>query len=267
MQEISADELMKAVADPFIRHQIDPRRVERVWCLGGAVVVRGGRAHRAAPRGALLTGLGPAEDLRPLMAEVDRALDEPPGRFTVDSAARHGLPQRWRFPGLRTWSWMVTTARPTTTARHPVEVATDAAEIDAVLDRAMPSSHARPHSPGIEAWLGVRHRGRLVGVGALERMPDRTGHLRGISVLPEERGRGVGLSLSHSLTLRALEHGSGVATLGVYSDNASAIGLYRRLGFTERHRFCSGGLVPAAAVPASDAAVRDVPAGSAHEPG
>ena len=260
MREISAGQLMETVTDPFVRHQIDPQRVQRVWCLGDAVVVQGGRAHRATPDGPVLTGLGAAEDLVPLMAEVDSVLGQRPGRFAVDAAARPGLPRRWQFPDLRTWSWMWTTDRPTATLRHPVEEATDAAEIDAVLDVAMPSSHARPHSRGIETWLGVRHDGRLVGVGALERMPDGTGHLRGICVLPGARGDGIGGGISHALTLRALDGRSGVATLGVYSDNESAIGLYETLGFAERHRFCSGGPAPAAGGP--DAARRDVAAGS-----
>ena len=262
MVEISASELVQAMTDPFVRHQINPPGVQRVWRLGDAVVVQGGRPHRTTPLGPVLTGLGPADELMPLMAEVDRALDQRPGRLTVEHAARDGLPRRWRFPAMRTWSWMFTTNRPTTSLRHPVEEATGAGEIHAVLDVAMPSSHARPHGPGIETWLGVRHDGRLVGVGALERMPDGTGHLRGISVLPEARGHGIGGSISHALTLRALDGRSGVATLGVYSDNESAIGLYEQLGFTERHRFCSGGLTPAAGVPARDTAHRDVTAGS-----
>ncbi len=53
-----------------------------------------------------------------------------------------------------------------------------------LLDVANPDSFARPGIDGIDAWLGIRAAGELVAVGAVLRMADRTGHLRGVSVLP-----------------------------------------------------------------------------------
>jgi predicted GNAT family acetyltransferase len=64
-------------------------------------------------------------------------------------------------------------------------------------------------------------------------------------VLPEVRGRGVGTAISIGLTAHALEDGSGVATLGAYSDNAAALAIYHRLGYRTAHRFRSGAVVPA----------------------
>lgn len=251
MREITGAELFAATADPFVHHQIDARLVDRAWQHGGALVIQGGRPHRPAAHGPFLVALGAADDLAPLLEHVDRVLGRPPGRFIAEDQVRPLLPRRWRFPEIRTWTWMLTGTEPTTRPTHPVEETSDSTEIDAILDVAMPSSHARPGSPGVEAWLGVRDDGRLRGVGALERLPDGTGHLRGISVLPEARGSGIGHDLSHALTVRALDGASGMATLGVYSDNTSAIRLYERLGYTERHRFCSGGRHPAGTLRAS----------------
>src|SRR5680860_1172150 len=170
-EAISTEELFDRTDDPFVRHQVDRESVERAWARGDAFVIQGGR-HRSpfTQLGPVLTCLGPVDDLSPLMSDVDRALEVSPGRVTMEKSAR------------------------------------DAAQIDAVLDVANPDSFARPGRPGVQTWLGVRagqrvNDGRgLVGVGALERMPDSTGHLRGVSVLPEVGGRGIGFAISHGLT-------------------------------------------------------------------
>jgi ribosomal protein S18 acetylase RimI-like enzyme len=79
----------------------------------------------------------------------------------------------------------------------------------------------------------------LTGVGAVERMHDGTGHLRGVTVRPAYEGRGLGRALSAALTRLAIVP-TGVATLGVYTDNARAIGLYTSLGYGVAHTFTSG---------------------------
>lgn len=246
-REITAEELLADTPDPFVRHQVDPRAVERAWARGAAVVVQGGRRPTLHTQpGLALTCLGPPTDLRPLMRDVDEALPERPGRVTVERAAADGAPRRWRHERVRTWDWMWTRARPDGSPYHAVEDLSDPEHADAVhrvLDTANPGSFARPGAPSVETWLGVRLAGRLVGVGALERMADGTGHLRGVSVLPDARGAGVGAALSHALTVRALERGSGAATLGCYADNSPALAIYRRLGYRTAHRFYSGSVL------------------------
>ena len=76
-------------------------------------------------------------------------------------------------------------------------------------------------------------------------MVDGTLHLRGVTVLPRARGRGLGRRVSAALTDHALTHGSGVATLGVYVDNAPALRIYRDLGYRVVHTFSSGVVAPA----------------------
>ena len=116
----------------------------------------------------------------------------------------------------------------------------DTDEVDALLDEAAPDSHARPGTPGVEAWLGVRDDdGTLVGVGAVVRQPDGTGHLRAVTVLEHARGRGLGRELSTAMTRRAMR-GPGVASLGVYLDNEPALRIYRGLGYEVAHSFSSG---------------------------
>jgi ribosomal protein S18 acetylase RimI-like enzyme len=77
-------------------------------------------------------------------------------------------------------------------------------------------------------------------VGALVRQGDGTGHLRGITTLAAHRGRGLGAAVTAALTTRALAAGSGLATLGVYTDNEVAVRLYRRLNYEVVHTFVAG---------------------------
>jgi len=241
VREISAEVLFEVAHDPFVRHQVDRRTVERTWQRGDAVVVQGGRHRNLNVRpGPVLTCLGRPDDLVPLLHAVASSLDAPPGRVTIEREAAPDAP--WAYEYRREWDWMWTREPPVVVPRHRVVEVDDPVEIDGLLDVANPDSFARPGTPGVEAWLGVRtDGGRLLGAGALERMADGTGHLRGVSVLPEASGRGIGYSVSHGLTVHALSHaGSGVATLGVYSDNEAALSIYRQLGYTTAHRFCSG---------------------------
>lgn len=73
-----------------------------------------------------------------------------------------------------------------------------------------------------------------IGRGAL------TGGWLGISAMyvdPDQRGGGVGRGLMAALARRAAAAGIARAYLQVFPDNVAAIRLYRRLGFTEHHRY------------------------------
>jgi ribosomal protein S18 acetylase RimI-like enzyme len=239
VREIGVAELFGSVEDPFVRHHMDPRHTRRAWVLGRAVVVDGTRARpRDVPAGPVFTCLGPAVELAELMGRVAAAVPAP-WRLSVEVAAYDAVPDEWRQRSHHRWHWMTTRVAP-----DPVpaaEVVASAAEVDAVLDVANPDSFARPGTDGVDAWLGLRSAGGgLVGVGAVLRMSDRTGHLRGVSVLPSARGRGLGTTLSAALTARAQVGGSGVATLGVYVDNVPAMAIYTGLGYAVAHTFASG---------------------------
>lgn len=82
------------------------------------------------------------------------------------------------------------------------------------------------------AWLGTR----LVGAIGCERDPRRKvnhiGHVIGMMVRPEARGRGVGRDLVDACIAEARRTpGLELLTLTVTAGNASAIGLYERVGF------------------------------------
>ncbi|WP_412542779.1 GNAT family N-acetyltransferase [Longispora sp. K20-0274] len=104
-----------------------------------------------------------------------------------------------------------------------------AAEIDAVLDLALPESSVRPADGRARGWFGIRVDGRLAAVAADESSPG-FGLLSGIAVHPAHQGLGLGGALTAAATGTLLaEHG--IAGLGVYSDNTRAAALYVRLGY------------------------------------
>lgn len=60
--------------------------------------------------------------------------------------------------------------------------------------------------------------------------------LDSIAVAPSHRGRGIAAALMNRLTALLRRRGVFTMTLMVRLDNASAIGLYRKLGFTRERR-------------------------------
>lgn len=250
MREIDGAELHAVVTHAFVRHQIDPATTKRAWLSGRAVVVDGARWRPvdSAP-GPAYTCLGLSSDLAPLMAYV--AVHAPcPWRLTTEHPS-YDVPDAWHRREAFDWHWMLTDRRVSVDDGWPVvalDDRRDAVEIDDLLDDANPDSFARPGSPGVAAWMGIRERtagsSRLVAAGALQQMHDNTLHLRGVTVRPELRGGGAGTTLSAALTNHALKHGSGIATLGVYTTNLAARTIYDRLGYRVRHTFTSGEVGP-----------------------
>src|SRR3954451_17129655 len=74
-------------------------------------------------------------------------------------------------------------------------------------------------------------RERPVGLANLGRRGERT-WLGGIGVVPDHRGAGVGKSLTRRLIYQAREAGARELVLEVIVENAPAIALYEKLGFT-----------------------------------
>ncbi|MFF4880420.1 GNAT family N-acetyltransferase [Micromonospora sp. NPDC000668] len=103
--------------------------------------------------------------------------------------------------------------------------------LEALIDEAFPSTTARPGDAEVVDWYGIRAGGRLVACGA-DRSRGDIGFLAGLTVAPDQRGRGLGAALTAGMT-RALLARYDTVGLGVYTDNLGAARLYRRLGFTE----------------------------------
>ncbi|GAA5151376.1 hypothetical protein GCM10023340_30120 [Nocardioides marinquilinus] len=230
--------------DPMLRHHVDAAGVTRAWAAGGATVVEHAVAWGDSPPGALaLLGLGPAADLDPLLAAVAGAGADP-WRLVVEQTSADAVPAAWRFAPSHAWHWMLTRTPPAPDGAaadvEVVEVTGRTAEVDVVLDAVQRTSFVGGAS-AVETWLGVEGPdGGLLAVGALVRRPDGTGQLRGITTLPGHTGRGLATAVSAALTRRALEHGTGVATLGVFTDNGRAVRVYERLGYRVGHTLVAG---------------------------
>ncbi len=219
---------------PFVRHQLEPALVRGAWRDGDATVVV---VRRRVVDGTVtvVTGFG-GDHLGPLLAGVAEQV-EAPDRVMVTAPAT-AVPPQWPLTEVRQWHWMLTT-RPQTVSPVPIERVADEAEVAALLDEVSPDSLARPGTPGIEAWLGVRDEGRLVATGGVLRQPDGTGHVRAVAVAASHRGRGLGREISRAVT-RAAMADTGVCSLGVYTDNEPALRIYRELGYDVVHTFTSG---------------------------
>ncbi|MEU5907466.1 GNAT family N-acetyltransferase [Micromonospora sp. NPDC047467] len=109
-----------------------------------------------------------------------------------------------------------------TEADHPA--------LEVLIDEAFPSSTSRPGDDQVVDWYGIRAGDRLVACGA-DRSRGDVGFLAGLTVAPDQRGRGLGAALTAGMT-RALLARHDTVALGVYLDNVGAARLYQRLGFT-----------------------------------
>ena len=236
MREIDPHELRATSQEGFVRWHLRPDAVTRAWVSDGATVVEAvGERSTVAPDSRVLTCLGPAAALAPLLQAVAGAVPRP-DRLTVPVALADGAP--WQHAEHRDWCWMYAD-RPVPPPRVPVEEVTGAEEIDAVLDAGNPDAWARPHASGTR-WLGLRSGGRLVAVGAVTRRESGSGLLQAITVVPEARGLGHGRDVSAALTRLAQAGPPGVATLGAYADNPPALATYRSLGYVNAYTFRSG---------------------------
>ena len=93
----------------------------------------------------------------------------------------------------------------------------------------------RAHELG--TFLGIRIDGRLVAMAGERMKPAEYTEITAVCVHPDHRGRGYAQSLLGAVARRISARGE-IPFLHVFSDNDSAIALYRRQGMEIRRRIC-----------------------------
>lgn len=118
-------------------------------------------------------------------------------------------------------------------AREARQIVTAPEEVWSVEDLA---KRFVERAPTRAAFLVAERDGRVVGVLGLmrgERVANAHTAEFGVTVAAQARGTGVGSALMRAAEERARTWGVRKLCLGVFGDNARALSLYSRLGFTE----------------------------------
>lgn len=140
------------------------------------------------------------------------------------------------------WEWMWSTRAPEGSRSGLVDLPESSRdELVAFLDEHNPSTDGQPFARPGQRWVGVRDAGELVGAGCCEVEHAGAPVLAGITVAPVARGRGLGRAITAELTRGAIGT-HGWSTLGMYSHNGVARGLYLDLGYRVGARWTSGRL-------------------------
>jgi len=238
LEPLTIGALRAACADPFLRWSVPDDGVLGAWYDGHNLVVARDRALRRPARGPWLLALGEeGSDLARVAEQASAWLGRPPTGVTVSAAAYDALPD-WSLRVRGRWDYMLTEVMPEAAGPDVVEVR-DGAAINGLLDLANADAFSRPGDPDVHTWLGVYDDGGLACVGALTLTVNGGPHLRAVTTHPGRRGHGLGTAVSAALTRHGLQRLGPEVTLGVYSDNATAITLYERLGYRRIHRLVS----------------------------
>ena len=230
--------------DPYLRFAVpDPLPSTALVGQGAVAVERHGWRH-----GFVVVPLpgGSAEAVeRVLLALRDEGHVAARGVSSLSVPQSHGhlLPRHFAIDGGGDWEWLWTTAQPGRVAGEEALVdlddALDGDEIRHLSQAHSPRGEGDPGAGTTELWLGLRDAGgALIAVGGMQRLASGAPHLAGIVVATAHRGRGLGGAVTAALTRRALLD-SGVCTLGMYSDNATARNLYHRLGYCTAYAWAS----------------------------
>ena len=185
----------------------------------------------------------PETESRALEALLSCAPDTPLEWFSTRAGRELTVPGGFRADGGGSWDFLSTRKVPPLAG---LSGDLRLVELDDAADAAELAAFGRGHNPEFEGfpghgygvlWLGLRDsEGALVGIGGMHLLATGAPHLSGIVVDRAQRGRGLGRALTAELTRRAIER-AGFSTLGVFSANAPALGLYHALGYVSHHSF------------------------------
>jgi predicted GNAT family acetyltransferase len=94
-----------------------------------------------------------------------------------------------------------------------------------------------PRTHELGTFLGIRVEGRLVAMAGERMKPADYTEITAVCVHPDHRGRGYAQMLLAAISRQILARGE-IPFLHVFSNNESAIALYRRQGMEIRRRVC-----------------------------
>lgn len=244
---MSLETLRQQTNDPFLRWSVPDAGMLGAWRVGASFAVARTRGPRLAMPAPWLLLLGEPTEVATLIEQVPQQLGAPPGGVTVSASAYPMVSaDQWGLRVRGRWDYMLTSLPPSTPEGVLVQEVDDPDLINELLDAGNSDAHARPGEPRIHSWLGVTDDKGLACVGALTVTENGGAHLRGITTAPRARRQGLAWAVSAALTVRGLREVSPEVTLGAYTDNAAALALYCRLGYSRVHRLVSAA-VPAAA--------------------
>ncbi|MBG6103712.1 ribosomal protein S18 acetylase RimI-like enzyme [Micromonospora vinacea] len=214
---------------PFARHALGRAVPAHAYRRDGAVLWLVPPEH--GPAGC---AIGPAQPaLEICVALAADGMLQPGQRLHLPRYDRGLLADRLTVAEHSDWDFHWTdTSPPTQPDEQSVVRLTDADQpaLAALVDESFPTSTSRPGDPRVVDWYGIRAGDRLVACGA-DRSQGDIGFLAGLTVAPDQRGRGLGAALTAGMT-RALLARHDTVGLGVYTHNVGAARLYRRLGYT-----------------------------------
>jgi ribosomal protein S18 acetylase RimI-like enzyme len=77
----------------------------------------------------------------------------------------------------------------------------------------------------------------LIGMLLTSRVAEHVGHITQLCILPSYRGQGLGRLLLERTAQSLVDAHFDAVTLTVTESNSQAVNLYKRFGFSTRHRF------------------------------
>ncbi len=244
------EELLAARPDDrFLRYDISPARVERALVSADAVAWVSHHPFRGVRWVTALGAVpGPAAALAVQALALTEQAGEPAAGVTVPVSDHPFLPLEQRPPEGNRWCWWWTDREPGVRPGEADVVDLDPADPRiAPLLAHSPSASVDPDDDHVVRWAGVVSAGELVACAAHVEHRPGIPHLASVVTHEGHRGRGLASDVCARLTRDALGAGAPVVTLGMYTSNDTARGVYTRLGFTVEHSFHSGYLPERAA--------------------
>ncbi|HEX3824693.1 MAG TPA: GNAT family N-acetyltransferase [Mycobacteriales bacterium] len=234
--------------------------VERMGALGwrgldqctlGEWLLRASSGFTSRGNSALALG-DPGTDLEPAIDQVEQWYTERglPARIQLTSRdAPAGLSDALDRRG---WTTSPTVHTMTAELGHVLRAATATTDLDVrvdetpdagwiscyarVTDALLPTARAILTNHPAATFASVRRDGKSVAV-ARAAVDDRWAGLFAVEVMPEHRGHGLGEVVSAAALRAAGQRGGRRSYLQVSTDNAAAIRLYERLGYTVHHDY------------------------------